>query len=141
MRSRRRLPVECQRTLLIEQSLHETHGPNHRNCRSPVLSHEGSDLEIRAMANDVQNRKRLSTTTTGRDKLRDQENALELLEVAMWVALTQYQMGKKFLFEHPADASSWNTEMVSLVTGLKGVMLVTVDLCTLEMVDEDERSY
>ena len=45
--------------------------------------HEGSDLEIRAMANDVQNRKRLSTTTTGRDKLRDQENALELLEVAV----------------------------------------------------------
>ena len=31
--------------------------------------------------------------------------------------------------------------MVSLVTGLKGVMLITVDLCTLGMVDEDERSY
>ena len=55
--------------------------------------------------------------------------------------IDQYQTGRKFLFEHPADASSWNTEMVSLVTGLKGVMLVTVDLCTLLMVDEDERSY
>ena len=38
---------------------------------------------------------------------------LELLEVAMWVALTQHQTGRKFLFEHPAYASSWNTQMVS----------------------------
>ena len=75
------------------------------------------------------------------EQVRTQENALELLEVAMWVALTQHQTGRKFLFEHPAYASSWNTEIVSLVPGLKGVMLVTVDLCTLEMADEDERSY
>ena len=31
--------------------------------------------------------------------------------------------------------------MVSLVTGLGGVMLITVDLCTLGMADEDERSH
>ena len=74
-------------------------------------------------------------------QVRTQENALELLEVAMWVALTQHQTDRKFLFEHPAYASSWNTQMVSLVTGLKGVMLITVDLCTLGMVDEDECSY
>ena len=74
-------------------------------------------------------------------QVRTQENALELLEVALWVALTQHQTGRKFLFENPACASSWNTQMVSLVTGLKGVMLATVDLCTLGMVDEDERSY
>ena len=59
----------------------------------------------------------------------------------MWVALTQHQTGRKFLFEHPAYASSWNTQMVSLVTRLKGVMLVTVDLCMLGMTDEDERSH
>ena len=51
-------------------------------------------------------------------QVKTQENALELLEVAMWVALTQHQTGRKFLFEHPAYASSWNTQMVSLVTGL-----------------------
>ena len=62
------------------------------------------------------------------EQVRTQENALELLEVAMWVALTQHQMGRKFLFEHPACASSGNTQMVSLVTGLKGVILITVDL-------------
>ena len=49
-----------------------------------------------------------------------QENVLELLEVAMWVALTQHQTGRKFLFEHPAYAWSWSTEMVSFVAGLKG---------------------
>ena len=59
----------------------------------------------------------------------------------MWVALTQHQTGRKFLFEHPACASSWSTQMVSLVTGLEGVMLITVDLCTLGMADEDERSH
>ena len=74
-------------------------------------------------------------------QVRTQGNALELLEVAMWVALTQHQTGRKFLFEHPAYASSWNTQMVSLVTGLEGVMLITVDLCTLGMADEDERSH
>ena len=31
--------------------------------------------------------------------------------------------------------------MVSLVTGLEGVMLISVDLCTLGMADEDESSY
>ena len=74
-------------------------------------------------------------------QVRTQRNALELLEVAMWVALTQHQTGRKFLFEHPAYASSWNTQMVSLVTGLEGVMLITVDLCALGMIDEDERSH
>ena len=38
-------------------------------------------------------------------------------------------------------ASSWNTQMVSLVTGLEGVMLITVDLCTLGMAHEDERCH
>ena len=61
--------------------------------------------------------------------------------MAMWVALTQHQTGRKFLFEHPAYASSWNTQMVSLVTGFEGVMLITVDLCALGMTDEDERSH
>ena len=31
--------------------------------------------------------------------------------------------------------------MVSLVTGLEGVVLITVDLCTLGMADKDERSH
>ena len=58
--------------------------------------------------------------------LRIQENAWELLEVAMWVALTEHQTGR---------------EMVSFVAGLEGVILVTVDMCALGMADEDERSH
>ena len=38
-------------------------------------------------------------------QVRTQGNALELLEVAMWVALTQHQTGRNFLLEHPAHAS------------------------------------
>ena len=43
-------------------------------------------------------------------QVRTQGNALELFEVAMWVALTQHQTGRKFLFEHPeyADGLSRN---------------------------------
>ena len=35
-------------------------------------------------------------------QVRTEGNALELLEVAMWVALTQHQAGRKFLCENPA---------------------------------------
>ena len=52
-------------------------------------------------------------------QVRTQGNALELLEVAMWVALTQHQTGRKFRFEHLACASSWNRQMFSLVTDSK----------------------
>ena len=75
------------------------------------------------------------------EQVETQQNALQLLEVAMWVALTQHQTGRKFLFEHPAYASSWNTQMVSLVTGLEGVILITVDLCAVGMTNEDECSH
>ena len=51
----------------------------------------------------------------GLNERMQNSQGLELLEVAMWVALTQHQTGRKFLFEHPAYASSWNsTQMVSL---------------------------
>ena len=52
------------------------------------------------------------------EQVKTQGNALELLEVAMLVALTQHQMGRKFMLEHLADASSWNTQMVPLVIGV-----------------------
>ena len=51
-------------------------------------------------------------------------------KVAMWVALTPHQAGRKFSFEHPAYASSWSTEVVSFVAGLEGVSHVTVDMCS-----------
>ena len=59
-------------------------------------------------------------------QVRIQERALALLEVAMWVALTQHQTGR---------------EMVSFVAGLEREILATVDMCALGMTDEDERSH
>ena len=58
--------------------------------------------------------------------MRIQEHALALLEVAMWVALTQHQTGR---------------EMVSFMAGLERGILATVDMCALGMTDEDERSH
>ena len=107
-----------------------------------------------------------ATTVTGRDRLEDSvkqqrpwlttlsppctpfltafrlsEATQDSLEVAMWVALTQHQAGRKFLFTHPACASSWSTEMVSFVAGLEGVIRVTGHMCALGMADVDGRSH
>ena len=68
------------------------------------------------------------------EQVRTQQNALELLEVAIWVARAgNFCSNILHMRRH-------GKQMISLVTGLKGVMLVTVDLCTLGMVDKDECS-
>ena len=56
-------------------------------------------------------------------------------------ALIQQQAGRKFLFEHPAYASSWSTEVSSFVAGLEGLIHVTVDMCALGMADVDQHLH
>ena len=74
-------------------------------------------------------------TQNPQEQTTTQEDGLELLELAKWVALTQHQAGREFLFEHPTYASSWNTTMVSFVAGLEGVIIVSVDM-GVQRVDE-----
>ena len=53
------------------------------------------------------------------EQVKTQENALDLLEVAMWVALTQHQTGRKFSVRTSGlYASSWNTETVCVLEGV-----------------------
>ena len=80
-------------------------------------------------------------TQDPQERAKTQEDGLELLQVAMWVTLTQCLAGRTCLLVHLAQASSWNAEMVSLVAGLEGVILVTVDMCALGMADVEGRLH
>ena len=54
---------------------------------------------------------------------------------------TNTKQAGSFLFEHPPYASSWNTEMVSFVSGLDGVIRSTVDMCALGMADANQHLH
>ena len=60
----------------------------------------------------------------------------------MWVPLTQTPSRQEvFLLAHPACASSWNTEIVSFVSGLDGAIRSTVDMCALGMADANQHLH
>ena len=46
-----------------------------------------------------------------------------------------------FLLAHPAYASSWNTEIVSFVSGLDGAIRSTVDMCAWGMADANQHLH
>ena len=56
-------------------------------------------------------------------------HGMMLLTHAMDCARTQVENCNLFVFEHPATASSWDTEPVQSVAALPGVVIVTFDQC------------
>ena len=57
--------------------------------------------------------------------------ALELLQFAMDVAKSQHRNRRKFIFEHPASASSWQLDIVKSVKDIPGIYTVDFDQCAL----------
>ena len=57
--------------------------------------------------------------------------ALELLQFAMDVAKSQFRNRRKFIFEHPASASSWQLDIVKSVKDIPGIYTVDFDQCAL----------
>eukprot|EP00969_Alexandrium_andersonii_P118559 5243100-Alexandrium_andersonii.AAC.1 len=51
------------------------------------------------------------------------------LKFAMHLARKQIQAGRKFLFEHPATASSWTEDAVLLVAQMPAVDISSFDQC------------
>eukprot|EP00959_Pyramimonas_sp_CCMP1952_P027175 570859-Pyramimonas_sp.AAC.1 len=47
----------------------------------------------------------------------------------MEVALEQHQNHRKFVFEHPAKASSWSTNVVRFISELPEVQVADIDMC------------
>ena len=54
---------------------------------------------------------------------------LHHLQVSMLIAKWQWRRGKRFLFERPRNAKSWDEEEVKEVSRLEGVMMVNCDMC------------
>ena len=71
-----------------------------------------------------------SDTCTVQQKL---ESALTHLKFSLELCVRQYKAGRCFVFEHPAAASSWITQMVQKVLNLEGVHLSKFDFCQLGM--------
>lgn len=53
------------------------------------------------------------------------------LDHAMDCARTQYDNGRVFIFEHPANATSWKQPSVTHVRSLPGVLVIVFDACML----------
>ena len=70
------------------------------------------------------------------DKLGE---AMEHLKFSLEMCIEQHENGRRFLFEHPCGARSWETSMVQSVAALAGVHKATFDFCKLgmETVDRD----
>ena len=59
--------------------------------------------------------------------------ALQHLRFAIELCIRQRDAGRLFLFEHPASASSWYTELVKYLASLSGVFTAKFDFCMLGM--------
>ena len=63
--------------------------------------------------------------------------ALQHLRFTVELCLMQHEAGRLFLFEHPASASSWDSEVIQLLSSVNGVHHVKFDFCMLGMTTTD----
>ena len=54
----------------------------------------------------------------------DQDWSSSHVDIAATMSTSQYKAGRKFVFEHPASASSWNLPCVKRLADLSGVYSV-----------------
>ena len=50
----------------------------------------------------------------------------------------QLEAGRKFMFEHPAGATSWELKLLSALDAMPGVQRVSFDFCELGTMSSDE---
>ena len=72
------------------------------------------------------------------EQLRRMADAMIHIKFAVELCLKQYAGGRLFLFEHPAGASSWNSEALKLLVNLEGAFKVNFDFCALDMMVGDK---
>ena len=65
------------------------------------------------------------------------EAGLMHVKFCLELCVEQYQQGRAFMFEHPAGASTWYTDMIQQVATLPGVEIVKFDFCVLGMTAPD----
>ena len=67
------------------------------------------------------------------------QEGLQLLEVAVKACKIQAKNGNGFILEHPAGASSWDTEVMQDLVKMDGVTCVTFDMCMLGLRSRDRQ--
>ena len=72
------------------------------------------------------------------EQLRRMSNAMIHIKFAVELCLKQYAGGRLFLFEHPAGASSWDSEALKMLVELEGAFKVNFDFCALDMMVGDK---
>ena len=65
------------------------------------------------------------------------KEAVEHLTFAVYMCLKQASEGRKFMFEHPFSASSWQLALVNQLLFLDGAERVNFDFCALGMTIEE----
>ena len=66
------------------------------------------------------------------------EAAMKHLKFALEMCLKQHRAGRLFIFEHPAEATSWSYEMIVEFGKLDGVHRIQFDFCRLGMMTKDK---
>ncbi len=69
------------------------------------------------------------------EKIRE---AMVHLKFTVEMCLLQHEAGRLFLFEHPASASSWDSEIIQSLAGVNGVHKTKFDFCMLGMTTTDK---
>ena len=64
---------------------------------------------------------------------RKLEAATEHIRFSLELCLEQYRKGRLFMFEHPADATSWQLKCIQEMMQLEGVFTTPFDFCMLDM--------
>ena len=67
------------------------------------------------------------------DVRRKIAEALVHIKFSVELCISQHLAGRLFIFEHPAGASSWVSEALSILGKLEGVLQANFDFCTLDM--------
>ncbi len=65
--------------------------------------------------------------------------AMEHLQFTVELCARQHAAGRLFLFEHPASASSWDTQVIQTLADVDGVHHVKFDFCMLGMETTDNQ--
>ena len=65
------------------------------------------------------------------------EHGVKHLEFCMHLCKVQHDQGLYFLFEHPAEASSWGTGVVQALLELAEVHRVVGNMCMFDMMQQD----
>ena len=57
------------------------------------------------------------------------EKAVNMIELAVDMCIAQHKAGRKFVFEHPASATSWKLPCLQKLANLKGMYSADFDMC------------